>query len=233
MIARAKEYHLDFNQIDINTREIIDTMGYPNGEAPPHIMEIINQHMEEAKDIVNLKCGFVWLPEGEVSGDGNSVTLRGKVFDTKRIVGVPLRKMTEAILFTATIGHDFDEWSRETFASGDPLGGYIIDLLGSTMAEATTDWLEKEVVKIAQKEGKTCTNRYSPGYCGWSVAEQHQLFSFFPDNFCGISLTPSALMKPHKSTSGIIGVAQNIKRMEYPCDACNVSHCYKNRDKKR
>ncbi|MCK7538940.1 MAG: hypothetical protein MZV63_52410 [Marinilabiliales bacterium] len=46
------------------------------------------------------------------------------------------------------------------------------------------------------------TNRFSPGYCGWDVAEQHKLFSFFKDNFCGITLTESALMNPVKSVSG-------------------------------
>ena len=136
--------------------------------------------------------------------------------------------MKEAALFAVTIGHEFDKWSKNTFNSGDPLGGFIIDLIGSELAESTADWIENKIVSMAKIENKKCSNRYSPGYCGWNVSEQHKLFSFFPENFCGISLTETALMKPHKSVSGIIGISETIIRRDYPCDVCNVSHCYKN-----
>jgi hypothetical protein len=69
------------------------------------------------------------------------------------------------------------------------------------------------------------TNRYSPGYCDWNVGEQHKLFSFFPDNYCGIRLTPSALMDPVKSVSGIIGIGENVKRNDYTCRVCDMKDC--------
>jgi hypothetical protein len=69
------------------------------------------------------------------------------------------------------------------------------------------------------------TNRYSPGYCNWSVSEQKLLFSFLPDGFCGIKLNDSALMTPIKSISGIIGIGQNVKMNEYNCNHCGVKDC--------
>lgn len=137
--------------------------------------------------------------------------------------------MTGAVMFLGTVGSEFDRWSKETFNGGDPLAGYIIDILGSEIAESIADWLSNRINIHVAESGMKCSNRYSPGYCGWSVAEQQKLFKFFPENFCEVSLMESSLMKPHKSVSGIIGIGTNIEWKEYPCDFCRVDHCYKNR----
>lgn len=72
------------------------------------------------------------------------------------------------------------------------------------------------------------TNRFSPGYCGWHVSEQHKLFSLFPaPEPCGVRLTPSALMMPIKSVSGIIGLGSHVRRMDYTCGLCDYLQCYK------
>ncbi len=84
-------------------------------------------------------------------------------------------------------------------------------------------------------KGLHVTNRYSPGYCGWSVAEQGMLFSFLPKNFCDIRLTESSLMIPLKSVSGIIGIGKELRRKGYKCDFCDIANCLrsnKNIDRK-
>jgi len=70
---------------------------------------------------------------------------------------------------------------------------------------------------------------YSPGYCGWKVAEQSKLFKMFPADFCNIGLTESMMMDPVKSISGIIGVGRDVKFDAYTCNLCNSLNClYKN-----
>ena len=83
------------------------------------------------------------------------------------------------------------------------------------IAEAASDIMQNELGKSAAISGNKITNRYSPGYCGWQVAEQHKLFQLIPDNYCGIRLTESALMDPEKSVSGIIGIGENVKINPY------------------
>ncbi|MCK7517168.1 MAG: hypothetical protein MZV64_05325 [Ignavibacteriales bacterium] len=43
-----------------------------------------------------------------------------------------------------------------------------------------------------RESGLKTTNRFSPGYCGWHVSEQHNLFRLVPDNYCGITLNDIA-----------------------------------------
>jgi hypothetical protein len=86
-------------------------------------------------------------------------------------------------------------------------------------------FLKEEMGRINLK----ITNRYSPGYCGWRVAEQQRLFKMFPVDFCNIRLTESMMMDPVKSVSGIIGVGKEVKYNSYTCNLCNSFNClYKN-----
>ncbi|HLP74716.1 MAG TPA: vitamin B12 dependent-methionine synthase activation domain-containing protein, partial [Bacteroidales bacterium] len=105
------------------------------------------------------------------------------------------------------------------------LTGYIFDVAGSEIVEAATDLLQEDLRKSAEKEGLKITNRYSPGYCGWDVAEQHKLFTLLPGNYCGIKLTPSALMDPVKSVSGIIGIGKSVRNNPYTCKMCDMKDC--------
>ncbi|NSW95142.1 MAG: methionine synthase, partial [Bacteroidales bacterium] len=85
--------------------------------------------------------------------------------------------------------------------------------------------MQEDLERRLAAEGLNITNRFSPGYCGWDVAEQHKLFSLLPGNFCKIRLTESALMDPIKSVSGIIGAGLHVKRRPYTCNFCDMKDC--------
>ena len=111
----------------------------------------------------------------------------------------------------------------------DFLKGYIYDVIGSEIVEAAADLMQADLEKTIVASGGKITNRYSPGYCGWDVDEQHKLFQLVPGNFCGIKLTASALMDPVKSISGIIGIGKNVRNNPYTCRMCNQKDClYRN-----
>ncbi|MCA9731133.1 hypothetical protein KC799_03330 [candidate division KSB1 bacterium] len=222
-------YTPSVDQLDTKLNNVIVEMGYTTQQIPAGYSAILQELYEQAREIVQPTCGFTVLPEGSAVVTPGKITLEGVEFKTDRIVAGPLKKMERAVLFAGTIGPAFDKWSKNTFDGGDPLAGFIIDLIGSELAENVAEWVHGKAGDYARENGLQFSNRYSPGYCGWSVAEQHQLFGFFPANFCGISLTESALMKPHKSVSGIIALGKEIKFKDYPCDMCKATHCYKNR----
>lgn len=118
-----------------------------------------------------------------------------------------------------------ESWSKSLLNGGDIMLSYIVDIAASVTAESVTNLLHDRIKNEMLELGLNITNRYSPGYCNWSVAEQHLLFSFFPERFCGVTLTESALMIPIKSVSGIIGVGAGVKWKDYICDKCGVKDC--------
>jgi hypothetical protein len=89
--------------------------------------------------------------------------------------------------------------------------------------------MQQKLKEMTEARGMKITNRYSPGYCGWNVSEQHKLFSLLEDNYCGISLNESALMQPIKSVSGIIGIGEKVRFNKYTCNLCDQQNClYRN-----
>jgi hypothetical protein len=102
---------------------------------------------------------------------------------------------------------------------------YVYDVLGSAIAEAAADRLQEVIAWEAANGGEKITNRYSPGYCHWDVADQHSLFSLLGDSPCGITLTSSALMKPVKSISGLIGIGPKVHYRDYQCSRCRFKNC--------
>ena len=216
------------DEINPDPEKVIRAMGYKNGAIPNGYREILDRLFAEAKEIVAPKCGFIVLPKGSAVVETGKIILNGKSFNTGKIVSGQLKKMEQVALYAGTIGPEFDRWSRQTFDEVDPLAGYMIDLIGSAMAESLADWLEEKIAEYARMDGHFCSKRYSPGNCGWDVAEQRKLFEFFPKSFCGIHLTESALMEPHKSVSGIIGIGPKVIRKDYPCVGCKIVTCYRN-----
>ena len=153
-----------------------------------------------------------------------AIAVGGIVFATQRIVAGALAQAEHVAVFAATIGPAFEQWARAAMAD-DPALGFIADAVGSAVAEALADRLHDRIEQAVAPRGWKVTNRYSPGYCGWSVAEQHHLFALLPAGFCGIALSESALMQPVKSVSGVIGLGVAAKHADYLCDVCKSPDC--------
>ena len=121
--------------------------------------------------------------------------------------------------------NDFNRLSK----SGQIVEEFLLDALGSAIAEATV----REACKAMEKEfgakGLGISYPYSPGYCGWKVSDQQILFSLLPNQPCGVSLTASSLMCPIKSVSGVVGIGRQMTRQKYGCELCGKKDCYKNR----
>jgi len=223
------EYSIDINSLKIDFDSILLSMGYSKENVPIFLRSLLKDLYAEAILISKPKSGFKLFPQGSAYATNGKVVIEDETFETDKIISYPLKQMNSIVIFAGTVGKEFDEWLNEKKQEEDTIQEYISNLLGSAIAESIAEWTYTKIVKNVEKDNLSCSNSYSPGYCGWSVSEQHKLFSFFPKNFCEIKLLESALMLPIKSISGIVGVSENIIKMDYPCDVCNIPHCYKNR----
>ena len=202
-------------------------MGYADGALPMPFSAQMDTLLAQAERHVRIRAGFRVLQPSSVRIAAAGFFIEDTYFETNRIIARPLRKAETLAFFVATAGQGITAWSKDLFESDDLVQAYLVDALGSEIAERAAERIQKEIAERAETEGCRITNRYSPGYCNWSVAEQHKLFAFLPDNFCSITLTPSALMQPTKSVSGVIGVGANVQKLDYECKICLETHCYR------
>jgi hypothetical protein len=220
-------FEVIINSIDliVSKSEIGRSLGYSEGKIPAHFGEMIDGVILQVPQNCKIKAGYR-LVEIEKSAERyDGLYVGKKFFKMQKIVTSQLKNAEQAALFLCTIGPAMETWVRQSSNGGDITLGYIIDAVASEAVECATDILHDHIGLCMREHGLSITNRYGPGYCNWSVSEQHLLFSLLPANFCGISLNESALMVPIKSTSGIIGIGKYVKRADYKCDKCGVKDC--------
>lgn len=224
-MMELQEYSYRFDELEVSTDIIEKFMSYEPGQAPEPIPQLIQEVLSVAYDYCDIRGGFVIQNDVEINRTERILHINGTPFDVKRIVSNQLKKMDNIALFACTAGPEIGAYSKKLMHEGDFVKGYIADVVGSEIVESAMDKIQNDLEQKMEAQGLHITDRYSPGYCGWSVGEQHKLFSFFPNNFCGITLTESSLMQPMKSVSGVIGIGANVQRKGYVCQMCDMVNC--------
>ncbi|MFP4367525.1 MAG: vitamin B12 dependent-methionine synthase activation domain-containing protein [Bacteroidales bacterium] len=216
-------------EINIDRRVICGLMGIDPDDTPEPYGEIIQRELDEIENYPGIKGGFNISGDIEINSPKGVFVYEGREFGAGSQVVNNLRQSEKLALFVCTAGEEISRRSGELMGSGNLLEGYVTDMVGSILVEGAMDILHERLRNEMKLKGLKITNRYSPGYCDWNVDEQHKLFSFFPEGFCGVRLSESALMKPVKSVSGVIGIGKKVKFNKYICHACSSVNCiYRN-----
>jgi len=216
---------IDKTEILIEPGEILRLLGNQNDAIDEHTKDIVNQYIEKSLE-VSLPRGAYLISDLLVNKSVHEITVPGITFHPGSIIRSQLDHAEKIALFMVTAGPDAEILTRLLMEKGNYLEGYIADLVASSIVEGIANLLEEHVRLFADNIGMKITNRYSPGYCSWNVEEQQKLFSLFPENCCGISLSSSSLMSPVKSATGIIGIGKKVVYRDYTCEICTFKNCH-------
>jgi hypothetical protein len=220
-----KTFQFSFRELKLTSNSIETVLGYKEGEDRDLVSGLIGEIFTEAEDISNIKAQYVIFDNINFEPALRILKVNDISFGINKIIFGQIRKSESIAIFLSTAGSEIGIRSRQAMQDRDLLRGYIYDVIGSEIVEAAADLMQEDLQQTMKESGYRITNRYSPGYCGWDVAEQHSLFGLLPENYCGIRLTPSALMDPVKSASGIIGIGKDVKYNQYTCRMCNQDDC--------
>jgi len=193
-------------------------------------LDVFEEILQEGPSIIQAKGGFVVLDQFECLD--SEIRIGETTFQTGSIIAKQFRQASKIVVFACTAGPGVREKYDQFAAEGDYLKAFFVDTLGTVAVEKAVDIIHQYIRHHFEHEGLHGTNRYSPGYCGWSVKEQHELWKFLPAAYCGITLTDSALMLPIKSVSGIIGLGPNARKNPYSCSICELENCIYRRKKR-
>jgi len=225
MLNGLKQFGFSFEELDI-CRDVLERlMGFKTGEVPEPFPELITGVMAEAPGLFDIKAGFARTGSFCLSTLKKELLIGDKLFLPGKTVFSELAHSIEIALFVATAGTEVTRRCRELNEAGEVLPGFILDTLGSMVAEKAAEKLADIIEREVSAQGWHVSAAFSPGYCDWNVAEQHLLFSFFPRNFCGVTLSSSSLMSPVKSVSGVIGIGPSLRREYNKCKRCGDANC--------
>ena len=208
------EKALTYEELGITLADVYDAMGY-HGVLPDEQTRMETQAiLDDVRSWLRPQFCFFVLRELPA-------------FDIGRIIERQLKGSEAYTLFICTAGVEFEAWQQRLKEEGDMVRVFIADSLGSVIAEKTADQMERHLQESIDKLGWHHTNRFSPGYCGWHVSQQQLVFPLFKGHTCGVRLTDSSLMLPIKSVNGIIGIGQEVRKLDYTCGLCTFEKCYK------
>lgn len=224
-------FRFQYKDLDTDLKQIEKVLGYGEGDDREIVNAIVEEILNEPELFCNIRAEYRIYDNIEFVNSNKSLNINDINFSINKIVFGQLKKADTLAVILSTAGEEIGKRTKKAMSEGDPLTGYIYDMVGSIVVDAAADKMQRELEEKILLAGKKITNLYSPGYCGWDVSEQHKLFRLVPDNFCGIRLTDSALMDPVKSISGIIGIGEHVRYNPYRCSLCDMKNCAYREDK--
>lgn len=213
---------LSFKDLSIFPEDVFRQMGY--AETPPssQVMAMTKEVIRQAEMVVRPSFGFVTV---DAQLQGHLLSVGDVAMHIGRIIAKQLAESEAFTFFVATAGKEIESLQQKMLSEGDTVSAYIIDALGSVVAERCADLMEGYLQESIDKLGWKHTNRFSPGYCQWSVSEQPKVFGLLGNATCGVTLNAQCMMKPVKSVSGVIGLGSKVRHMDYTCGICGLRDC--------
>ena len=208
------EKTLTYDDLQITLADVYEQMGYHDAQPDEATQQETASVIDAVRNLVTPRFSFF-------------VVRDCPDFQMGRIIERQLRDSEAFALFVCTAGIEYEDFQQRLKMEGDLVRVFIADALGSVIAEHCADRMEETLQASIDKLHWHHTNRFSPGYCGWHVSQQQMLFPLFDGHTCGVSLTDSSLMLPIKSVSGIIGLGEKVRKMDYTCGLCDFKQCYK------
>jgi len=203
--------------IRVDTEKILALPDMIPSAGDPFTKDLLNKLTRPCMDCFQPKALFL------------SIKPEDSAFHMGKVLNKVLRNSEAYVFFISTAGPGPEELARNFLDSGSYLEGFLCDLIASQLADSVAEYTHQIISEFATSRDLKITNRYSPGYCSWDVAQQHLLFSLFGNNTMGITLSESALMTPIKSVSGVVGMGRDVVYREYSCDPCPRKDCpYRN-----
>jgi len=186
----------------------------------PELVAVAEQALAEGLPLLKPAVAYRQLEIESLQHE--RVMLAGGVYLSGTLVAQHLGSAEQVVVILCTIGDALEKRVSKLFASDSP-SALALDGLGSAAVEALATAACNHFEGLAAAEGMQATIPLNPGLTGWSVEEgQHELFALLDGSQIGVTLTPSSLMIPRKSTSLVLGLGHDLASNSKPCDYCNM-----------
>jgi hypothetical protein len=198
--------------LQVPVHDVLPSMGaILEGQGIPRWVHPDERTLRLAQDALSLYIEAA-SPVGavmEISREQFTVVFDGEGRnDDASPVGPIFRASDDLALFAVTLGEKMSQEISRKFENHDFALGTMLDAAASEGAEMAALVLEnsyrRHLLESGRFDRRHGTLRFSPGYCGWHISAQKELFQTLEPDKIGITLNESYLMTPIKSISGVI-----------------------------
>ncbi|UCC59284.1 MAG: hypothetical protein JSV02_05850 [Dehalococcoidia bacterium] len=212
--------------INVNMKDVCRYLGYsPDVEPSPRIASLLGEYIETARSLI--RPAYSYIIKDIKAIVGSRAFIEGPVIFESEAIARLLERCEKVAVFILTVGGRLDETVRWLADSEQIIEAYVLDAIGSSVAEGLANSVEGRIQEAARAQGLCISRRFCPGYCDWDISQQEMVFSTINIEYTGVFLTDEYLMLPEKSMSGIIGIGSCDSDIESysPCATCDKRGC--------
>jgi len=209
----------------IDPDEVLRFQGYKRGRDVPSadVRALFDTALAEGRSLMAPRAVLRWAPVARVEADALEVD--GQRLNIPRI-GRLWGEVEHVAVALCTIGEALELRVAELWDARELPLASMLDSVGSGAVESLAEYVNDVLCQQGLPALKV-TNRISPGYADWDVAEQPRLFALCPGDPIGVVLNEACVMTPGKSISLLAGAGPAARVDHYfsQCARCWMRDC--------
>ena len=217
---------LDDLPLAIDPDEVLRFQGYKKGVDVPSadVRALFDDALAAGTRLMMPRAVVRWLP---VTRRGPDTLEVGDVALTIPAIGARWGAVEHVAAAVCTIGDALERCVAELWAARELPLASMLDSVGSGAVESLAEYVNDLLCQQGLAAGLKVTNRISPGYGDWDVAEQERLFVLCAGTPAGITLNAACVMTPGKSISLLAGAGVTARIDHYfsQCARCWMRDC--------
>ena len=210
----------------IDPDEVLRFQGYKKGIDVPSadVRALFDDALAAGDRLMTPRAVARWLPVERRAADVLEVD---GVELTIPAIGARWGAVEHVAVAVCTIGEALERRVAELWEARELTLASMLDSVGSGAVESLAEYVNDLLCQQGLAAGLKVTNRISPGYADWDVAEQQRLFRLCPSTPVGVTLNAASVMTPGKSISLLVGAGVNARVDHYfsQCARCWMRDC--------
>jgi hypothetical protein len=211
--------------LSLKTREVLRRQGFGKGaKVRPEIKSLIEEVLAGIDSARLLEPAVAYEYYAVTGMNGSQISLEGDKVIHGPLLPAIFPEAKELAVLVGTIGSRLEKQVTDYIKSGQALRGMILDGIGSAAVDTLTEEACKFMVGEALSRGYEISSPVNAGMPGFPMTEQWNLLELAQAQEIGVSLTPSGIMVPRKSTSMVIGIGPKMTRWTQAevCARCSL-----------
>lgn len=220
--------------INVQEAEYLRLLGFPRNHVPEERSRELMQWAQKWY----AENGRPWIfarVAGGIQIATNTICIAGQQFVSERLhQQFVAAEAHDAVLVAVSAGKECEEKARECWQSGKPDEYFFLEMYGSAVVEHLVTQVAGRICGWAENHGMAVLPHYSPGYSGWSVADQIKLWEIIRNNGqtfpAELSVMESGMLRPKKSLLAVFGLTRHPEKVLtgsklIPCENCSLPGC--------
>jgi hypothetical protein len=216
---------LDLVPLAIDPDEVLRFQGYKAGVDIPSadVRALFDEALALGRTLMLPRAVLRTFP---VQREGDRLTAAGVTLTIPHIAE-RWGPVEEIVAGVCTIGDALERHASELWDARELPLAMMLDSVGSGAVESLAEYVNDQLCQEGIARGVKVTNRVSPGYGGWDVAEQRLLWQLCPGDEVGVALNEACFMTPTKTITILVGAGAAARVDDYfsQCARCWMRDC--------